>query len=408
MTQTAAAVRLADRALNLKPSATLAVTQRVRELKAQGKDVIGFGAGEPDFDTPSAISDAAIESLRAGMTHYAPVTGTVNARTAIAEKLQRENDIACTPDDIIISAGAKHSVYLALQALVNPGDDVLMPVPAWVSYRPIIELCGGNPIAVHGGVENDFRITPQQLADAITPNTTAMLFNSPSNPCGTMYAPDEIRALADVLAAHDSITLISDEIYEKLIYGGIEHLSPGSIDAIAPRTVTVNGLSKAYAMTGWRLGYACAPGGDRAIVKAMARLQGQMTTHVFAPAYAAIVHALTHSEDAVAQMREQFARRGALMHSLLTAMPSIQCPTPTGAFYCFPRIADHFGKTTPAGTVITTALEFARALLEEANVAVVPGDDFDGPEHVRLSFACRDDDIQRGCERLHAWLERLR
>jgi aspartate aminotransferase len=406
------ALRLSRRVRQLKPSATLAVSARVRELKAEGRDVIGFGAGEPDFDTPEAIKQAAIAALHDGMTGYQPVPGPPEARAVIAEKLQRDNGIDCRPEHIVITAGAKHAVYLALQALLDfdAGQEVIVPTPAWVSYDPMISLAGGSTVEVPGAVDNDFKISPGQLEAAITPNSAAIILNSPSNPCGTMYAPDEMRALVDVLARYEQIAIISDEIYEKLIYGGIEHLSPGSIDAVADRVITINGLSKAFAMTGWRLGYVCAPGDDGAAAKAISKLQGQMNSHATAFCFPAILEALRNGAAELESMRAQFAKRAKLIHDLLTGMPGVVCPRPTGAFYVFPDVSAHFGKTTPGGRAIDSALRFAEALLEEALVAVVPGEDFGecARTHIRLSFACSESDITEGCRRLHEWLESLR
>ncbi|MDY7107356.1 MAG: pyridoxal phosphate-dependent aminotransferase [Planctomycetota bacterium] len=405
-------IQLARRVIELPSSSTLAVTARVRELKAEGKNVIGFGAGEPDFDTPAPIGEAAIDALRAGQTHYMPVPGDPQARQVIAGKLQRENGIDCTGDDIVITVGGKHAMYLALQALVDPGDEVIVPTPAWVSYVPMVQLCGGAAVQVPAAVENDFRITADQLAAALTPRTKAMLFNSPSNPCGTMYSPEEIRALADVVAAHDRVVLISDEIYEKIIYGGIEHLSPGSLDALAGRVVTLNGMSKAFAMTGWRIGYACAPipePGGGAVARAIAKLQGQMTSHITSFTYAAIIEALSHRADDVETMRKTFAQRAELMYNAVSAMPGIVCPRPTGAFYVFPDVSAHFGRRTPGGRTVDSCVAFAQALLDEALVAVVPGDGFGecGRAHVRLSFACGNEDIEEGCRRMREWIEKL-
>jgi aspartate aminotransferase len=404
---------LSQRVRNLKPSATLAVSALVRRLRDEGRDVIGFGAGEPDFDTPDHIQQAAIDSLRAGTTHYMPVPGEPKARQTIAEKLREENGIACSPDDIVITVGAKHALYLALQCLLDPGDDreVIVPTPAWVSYRPMIELSGGNVVEVPGALDNDYKITPAQLEAAITPRTAALMINSPSNPCGTMYEPDELRALADVLEPHDRITILTDEIYEKIVYGGTQHLSLGSIGAIADRVVTVNGLSKAYAMTGWRIGYACAPAsGEVSLAKAMAKLQGQMTSHITSFCYAAIVEALTNGAAAVERMRQAFAERGRLMYDRVSAMPGLRCPRPTGAFYVFPDISAHLGKQTPAGRAIDSSSAFAEALVEEAGVGVVPGAAFGdaGEGHVRLSFACSTEQIEQGCRRLGEWLRTLR
>ena len=413
MTITQESIRLSSRVMQLRASSTLAVTARVRELKAAGVDVIAFGAGEPDFDTPQAIKQAAMDALLGGATRYSPVPGTPEARRVIAEKLNRENGIACTFEDIVIAVGGKHALYLTAQALIDEGDEVIIPTPAWVSYVPIVKLCGGVPVEVPGSVENDFRITAEQLEQAITPRTRVVLFNSPSNPCGTMYEPDHIRELAEVIARHEQVVMVSDEIYEKIIYGGFPHLSPGSIDSIAGRVVTLNGLSKAYAMTGWRIGYACAPmngkEGGSPLAKAIARLQGQMTSHISSFGYAAIVEALTNGAGEVENMRRSFAQRAELMHGLISAMPGLKCPRPTGAFYVFPDVSAHFGKTSPGGTKIESGLTFAEALLNDANVAVVPGEDFgDGCEkNVRLSFACSEEHIEEGCGRIDAWLRML-
>jgi aspartate aminotransferase len=411
MPVTASSLQLSKRVRDLKPSATFAVNARVAELKAAGKDVIGFGTGEPDFDTPEPIKRAAIDALESGRTGYQPVPGAPEARAAIAEKLAAENGIGCTADDVVVNVGGKHSVYLALQALVDPGREVVIPTPAWVSYRPMVELCGGTAVEVAGAVDNDFKITPAQLEEAITPATAAVIINSPSNPCGTMYTPDEIRALAEVVAAHEHVGVISDEIYEKLVYGGIEHLSPGSIEAIADRVITVNGLSKAYAMTGWRIGYVCAPGriDGKPVAKSIAKLQGQMTSHVSTFFTPAIVEALTHGAEAVESMRRTFAERAALIHGLLGAMPEVVCPRPTGAFYVFPHVGSFFGRTAPGGRRLDSSVAFAEGLLEDALVAVVPGDDFGAcaTTHVRLSFACGNETIEEGCRRMAEWLEGL-
>ncbi|MHC5023865.1 MAG: pyridoxal phosphate-dependent aminotransferase [Planctomycetota bacterium] len=400
-------MQLSDRVTRLKASATLAVSAKVKSLKAAGVDVIGFGAGEPDFDTPEPIKQAAIAALREGRTKYAPVPGDPAAREAIASKLRRENGIDCGPDDICISTGAKQSCFLAMQCLVDPGQAVIVPTPAWVSYRPMIELAGGRVIEVAGAVDNDFRITPEQLEAAITPDTAAFLINSPSNPCGTMYAPEELRALAEVLIRHEQVAIICDEIYEKLIFGGVEHFSLGSLAALADRVVTINGMSKAYAMTGWRIGYACARGG---MAKAMAKLQGQMTSNITSFCYDAIIEALEHGAAAVESMRDAFARRAELMYGLVSAWPDVRCPRPTGAFYVFPDVGAHFGRTSPGGRAIDGAVGFADALLEEAHVAVVPGDDFGecARTHVRLGFACSESDIETGCRRVGEWLAKLR
>ncbi len=429
-------MQLSHRVNSLKPSATLAVDAKVKKLRAAGVDVIGFGAGEPDFDTPANVKQAAVDALMAGKTKYAPTEGDPAARAAIAAKLKRENNIDCTADDIIISDGAKHSLYLALQCLLDPAaarnghaQQVIVPTPAWVSYRPMAELAGGEIVEVPGAVANDFKITPAQLEKAITQQTAAIIFNSPSNPCGTMYSPAELKALAEVLKRHEQITIITDEIYEKLIYTDVKHFSLGSIPELAHRTVTINGLSKAFAMTGWRIGYACCPAPSQIsplaphgnagpaapprsgnIIKAMTKLQGQMTSNITTFVYPAIVEALTNCNESVEKMRCKFAERAIMIHGKISAMPGLKCPKPTGAFYVFPDISAHFGKTSPGGKPINSALGLAEALLEDAKVAVVPGEDFGdcARNHVRLSFACSEQNIIEGCRRIDEWLNKLR
>ncbi len=400
-----------DRARQIPPSITLAISARVRDLLASGREVIAFGAGEPDFDTPTVITDAAITSLRAGDTHYMPASGTPEAREAIAAKLRDENGIACSQEHVSINSGAKMSINLALMALLDPGQgqEVIVPTPAWVSYGPMITLAGATMVEVATGPESDFKATPDELSAAITPATRAIMLNSPSNPCGTMYDPDETRAIASMLEAHPDVAIISDEIYDRLVYGDCDHLSFGSIDPIAERVITINGLSKTFAMTGWRIGYACAPGNDGAIARAMNTLQSQLTTSVTSFCYAAIPVALQQATDRVEQMRSVFAQRAALMHELISAWPDCTCPRPTGAFYAFPRVSAHYGKTTPQGREITDALSLAEALLEETSVAIVPGTDFGGcgPQHIRLSFACSEDRIREGVERIGQWLGSL-
>jgi aspartate aminotransferase len=380
-------------------------------MRAAGQDVIGFGAGEPDFDTPLSIKQAAIDALMVGKTRYVATEGDPEARAAIARKLKNDNHIECGPEHIVISVGGKHSIYLALQCLLDVGkaQQVIVPTPAWVSYRPMIELAGGEVVEVPGAIDNDFKITPQQLEDAITERTAAIIINSPSNPCGTMYSPEELKALAAVLEKHESIAIITDEIYEKLIFGEVAHLSLGSLASIAPRVITINGMSKAFAMTGWRIGYACAPGNNGGFAKAMAKLQGQMTSNITSFTYPAIVQALTGCAKSIETMRQAFAKRAELIHGLISAMPGVRCPKPTGAFYVFPDIGAHFGRKSPAGREIGSAQSFAEALLEEAKVAVVPGEDFGecAKSHVRLSFACNEKNIEEGCRRMKAFIESL-
>ena len=397
-------MELSDRAKSIPPSITLAISAQVKEMKAAGEEVFAFGAGEPDFDTPGKISQAAIDALLSGVTHYMPSSGTPEAREAIANKLRTENNIDCTGANISINAGAKMSLNLALMSILDSGknQEVVVPTPVWVSYKPMIELAGGKMIEVPTTVKTHFKCTAEEIEAAITPNTKAIMLNSPSNPCGTMYSPEELKAIAKMLERHPDIYVLSDEIYDKLIYSNIEHFSLGSIPEIAHQVITINGLSKAYAMTGWRIGYACAP---QNVAKAMNTLQSQMNSCITSFCYACIPVALGMNQE-VEEMRQVFAKRAKLMYSLIKEWPNTECAEPTGAFYSFPKISHYFGKTSPAGTEITDAVTFTKALLDETGVAVVPGDDFGGcgPEHVRLSFACSEENITNGLNKACEWL----
>jgi aspartate aminotransferase len=403
---------VSSRIASMSESATLAVGAKVAAARAKGRDVIAFAMGEPDFDTPDNIKRVAIHALERGMTKYAPTPGDKAAREAIAAKLTKENGVPTAFDQVTVTVGAKHAIYMALQAVVEPGrgDEVLLPTPAWVSYRSLIELAGARCVEIPGAVERGFRITPDQLAAAITPRTVGIMWNSPSNPCGIAYPAGEIRALCDVLARHEQIAVISDEIYEKLIYPeitpGLVHFSPGAHPALASRTITVNGMSKSYAMTGWRIGYMAAP---KPMAAELIKLQGQMTNSIPSFFYPAIVEALTNSAASVEAMRVKFASRAKLIHGELAGIPGVRAPMPNAAFYVFPDISAHFGKTSPAGARIDGAQAFADALLAEADVAVVPGEDFGGcaRSHIRLSFACGDENIVKGVGRIREWVAKL-
>lgn len=405
-TPSEAAVRLSGRVRRMKPSSTLALNARVRALRAEGRDVIGFGVGEPDFGTPSEIVDVAVDALRGGRTRYEPVPGPPSTRAAIAEEFAASSGVPCDPADVVVTVGGKSAIYFTLMALVDPGvrDEVVVPTPAWVSYAPMIELTGGRMVEVPASGEHDFRITPEQLESAITDRTTALLINSPSNPCGTMYPPAELEAIAEVLQRHPHVAVISDELYRRLVYGTVEHRMFASLPGMAERTITVDGMSKTFAMTGWRLGWivSSAPG----IAAGIARLQGQVTSHATAFCLPAIDAALggAGAED-VAEMRETFAARAERMHGALVAIPGVTCPKPTGAFYCFPDVSAAFGRTSAGGTRLGGVGAFAEALLEEHGVAVVPGDAFGeaGAGHVRLSFACDEATIDEGIRRIAAF-----
>lgn len=399
------------------------MSARARDLKAKGVDVVAFGQGEPDFDTPKRIKQAAIDALNAGQTKYMPTLGDPETLQVIADKFTRENNIPnCTAKHVGISSGGRHSLFVALQCLIDPAadgkpaDEVLLPVPAWVSYAPIAELAGATVVPLSTTAASDFKISPAQLRAAITPRTKVLVLNSPSNPCGTMYTEAELRALAAVvveagktIAPH--LTILTDEMYEKLVYGGIPHFSIGSIPEVAERTVTVNGLSKSFSMTGWRVGYTGTSGEfGLKFIKAMSDLQGQLTTNITSFIYPAVRVALTQCGDEVESMRQAFARRAELIYSLVKQIPGMPCARPTGAFYLFPDVSSYFGKRTKGGASINSGVDFAEALLAEANVVVVPGEDFGGPgsDHIRFSFACSEENIRKGIERLSGFVSTIR
>jgi aspartate aminotransferase len=411
---------LSRRACGLKAPATLAMMARAKAMVREGLDVLNFGVGEPDFTTPPQVIAAAIKALQEGQTHYVPTLGDPETRSVIAAKLVRENGIAgLTGDHVAISTGGKHSLYLVAQSLLDPGgaaDEVLLPVPAWVSYAPIAELSGGRVVELPTTPATEFKITPAQLRAAITPRSRMLILNSPSNPCGTMYSPDELRALAAVVADAASsiapeLVIVTDEIYEKIVFGGVSHFSIGSVPSVAARTVTINGMSKAFAMTGWRVGYAAAPGefGLR-LIKAIDALQGQMTSCITSFVYPAIRVALTQTADDVERFRSAFERRAKLIYDRARVIPGVSCVRPTGAFYLFPDVASHFGRTTPGGVRIATSADFGTALLNEGLVATVPGGEFGGcgMNHIRVSFACSEEQIERGMDRLATFVSTLK
>ena len=394
-------MKISKRAQAVPPSATLAVSARAQELKAQGMDVIGFGAGAPDFDTPDYIKEAAVDALKAGKTKYTAAAGIIELRTAIADKLQKENSLKYTPDQIIVNIGGKHSVYEAMQAILDPGDEVILPTPFWVTYPETIKLAGAVSKIVQTEKENGYKITPSQLKDAITEKTTLLLINSPNNPGGFTYTPEELKAIARILEG-TNIYVISDEIYEKLIYGDTRFISFASISKDAfNRTLTLNGFSKAFSMTGWRLGYTAGP---LDVIKAMGRLQSHMTSNpVTFGQYAAIAALGPPAEEAIENMRIEFERRGKYMTERLNCIKGIECLESTGAFYSFPDVSAHYGRTIN-NVAINGSMDFAKALLEQANVALVPGLPFGCDNNVRLSFACSLEQITEGLDRLEKWL----
>jgi len=390
-------MRLSKRVTALAESATLAVSAKAAKMKADGVDVVSFGAGEPDFATPEHIRKAAIAALEAGQTKYPnPASGIAAARKAVCESLARDADLRYAPEQVIITSGGKDAAYLAFHALLDPGDEVVIPKPYWVSYPEMVRLAEGTPVFVAGPQERDYKLTPDLVASVLTPRTRAFIFNSPSNPSGVTYHPDEVRALAKVLQERDVIVL-ADEIYNRLLYGGQKTISYAACGPKAfAQTLTCNSASKTYAMPGWRLGYAAGP---VEIVKAMAKLQSQSTSGAATFSQTAYAAALAGDQTCVESMRAEFENRGAHMWKRLTAMPGVRCPRPTGAFYCFPNVSSHFARLG-----VRDSTEFAGKLLESAKVAVVPGGAFGLDEHVRLSFAASMQTIDKGLDRIEAFL----
>ncbi|MFA5554698.1 MAG: pyridoxal phosphate-dependent aminotransferase [Phycisphaerae bacterium] len=394
-------MKISKRAASVPPSATLAVTSRAKELKAMGINVIGFGAGEPDFDTPDFIKQAAINALNAGRTKYTPSSGTNELKKAIAEKLKKDNNLEYAPEQIIVNIGAKHSVYCAMQAVLDKNDVVILPTPYWITYPEAVKLADSKVKVVKTSRKNSYKITPEQLQKAINPKTKMLVLNSPNNPGGFTYTPDELAALAKVLEGTD-VMVLSDEIYEYLIYGDTKFVSFASLSRDAyERTLTINGFSKTYAMTGWRLGYTAGP---KDVIKAMGRLQDHSTSNPVTFAQDAAITALTQVSDAIENMRQAFEKRAEFMAKRLNSIKGIKCPLPTGAFYCFPDVSAHFGREI--GQIkITGSIDFAQAMLEQAKVAVVPGEPFGCDKNIRLSFAISIEQIQEGLDRIEQWLK---
>ncbi len=391
-------MKLAERVRNLAESATLAVTAKAARMKADGIDVVSFGAGEPDFDTPQHIKDAGIAAIQAGHTKYSkPASGIPAAKRAVCEKLARENSLHYTPNQVIITASGKMACYLVMSSLIDPGDEVIIPAPYWVSYPEIAKLVGGVPVTVAGRESNDFKLTPADLKPVLSNRTKLFVLTSPSNPSGVTYSPDELRALADVLHEYD-LFVMSDEIYDRLVYDGQECSSYAAVSEQAyAHAITVNAVSKTYAMTGWRTGYAAGPA---EVINAMSKLQTQSTSGAVTFNQHALVEALTGDQAPVEQMRLEFQKRGRHMYERLIAIPGVRCPKPTGAFYCFPNLSETYSKLGVAGS-----LEFAELLLEEARVAVVPGIAFGLDGHARLSFAASMEQIDEGLTRIEAYLK---
>lgn len=394
-------MKVSKRAQAVPPSATMAVDTKAKELKAKGIDIVGFGAGEPDFDTPQYIKDAAIAALKAGKTKYTATPGIPELRKAIAEKLLKENNLKYTPEQIIVNIGAKHSVYESMQAVLDDGDEVIVPAPYWVTYPETIKLAGGIMKVVQTDQKNDYKITPEQVKKAITPKTAMLLINNPNNPGGFTYTPDELKAIAKTLEGTD-IMVLSDEIYERLVYGDTKFISFAALsDDAFKRTITINGFSKAFAMTGWRLGYVAGP---IEVIKAMDRLQSHMTQNPVSFVQAGGLVAFSDPNNEVEKMRLEFEKRAKYMSDRLNAIKGVISPKPTGAFYCFPDVSAYYGRTI-GGKKIQNSMDFASALLEQASVALVPGGPFGCDKNVRLSFATSTEQITKGIDRIEKWLK---
>jgi aspartate aminotransferase len=390
----------------IQPSATIAITSKARDLKAAGHDVIGLGAGEPDFDTPDNIKEAAIDAIRRGETKYTAVDGIPELKKAIAAKFSRENGLDYATSEITVGAGGKHVLYNALLATLDPGDEVIIPAPYWVSYPDIVLLGGGAPVIVETTLETGFKLTPAALEAAITPKTKWLIFNSPSNPTGAAYARDEMKALTDVLLRHPHVWVLSDDIYEHLTYDDFEFVTPVQVEPkLRDRALTMNGVSKAYAMTGWRIGYA---GGPERLIKAMGKLQSQTTSNPSSIAQWAAVEALDGTQDFLPGWRETFKARRDLVVSMLNQATGIECPTPEGAFYVYPSCKGCIGKTSPKGARIESDEDFVTALLEEEGVAVVHGAAFGLSPFFRISYATSTEALEESCRRIQRFCAGLR
>jgi len=388
--------QLSDRINSLAPSATLEMAAKARELRAEGKDIIGLSLGEPDFNTPDYIKDAAIQAVKDDYNSYTPVDGYVELKKSIITKFKRDNNLSYEASQIVVSTGAKQALYNVAQVCLNKGDEVILPCPYWVSYSDIVKLADGVPVEVETSLENDFKMTPEQLEAAITPKTKMLWYSSPCNPSGSIYSKAELRALADVLAKYPQIIVVSDEIYEHINYGVTAHASMAEFEDMFDRTVTVNGVAKAFAMTGWRIGYIGAP---TYIARACNKLQGQVTSGANCIAQRAVITALEEPVSRIQYMVDKFQERRKLILGLLNNIEGFKCNEPEGAFYVFPDVSAFFGKTFN-GKTITNASEFAIYILEAANVATVTGDAFGNGNCIRISYAASEEQIIEAISRI--------
>ncbi|NPA24515.1 MAG: pyridoxal phosphate-dependent aminotransferase [Deltaproteobacteria bacterium] len=394
---------LSGRVQQIKPSPTLAITAKAKALQAEGIDVVNFGAGEPDFDTPDNIKEAAIKAIREGFTKYTAAPGIPELKQAICAKLKRENDLDYAENQIIVSCGGKHSFYNLAQALLDPGDEVVIPAPYWVSYPPMVSLAGGVPVIIEAGQEQGFKITPAQLESAITPKTRAVVINSPSNPTGAAYTLDELKALAEIAVSKD-ILIISDEIYEHIIYDGFEQFSPAQIGPeVKERCVILNGVSKSYSMTGWRIGFTAGPA---ELIAAMTKIQSQSTSNPTSISQKAAIEAYNGPQDYVRNVLKHFDERRRYIVKALNEIPGIACANPQGAFYAFPGVSGLIGKKC-GGKEIDSSLTLCEMLLDEVKIAVVPGEAFGAPGYMRLSYATSLENIKKGVGRLAEFVEKL-
>ncbi|HZL32244.1 MAG TPA: pyridoxal phosphate-dependent aminotransferase [Pseudolabrys sp.] len=398
---------LADHLKRIKPSPTIAVTDKARALKAAGRNVIGLGAGEPDFDTPDNIKEAAIKAIREGRaSKYTQVDGLAELKEAVAAKFKRDNGLTYAPKQITVSAGGKQVLYNAFMATLNPGDEVIIPAPYWVSYPDMVLLAGGTPVEVVCTMESGFKLTAAQLEKAITPKTKWFLLNSPSNPTGAAYTRAELKALTDVLVKHPHVYVMTDDMYEKLTYDGFEFFTPAQIEpSLYERTLTINGTSKAYCMTGWRIGFA---GGPEPLIKAMAMVQSQSTTNPAAVSQWAAVEALNGPQDFIPKHNKIFQERRDLVVSMLNQANGIKCPMPEGAFYVYPSVAGTIGKTTTTGKKLAGDEDFVTELLETEGVAVVQGTAFGLGPAFRISYATKQEDLEEACRRIQRFCGNLK
>ena len=388
---------------SIEESRTMAITSLVKKMKAEGKDVISFSAGEPDFPTPQFVKDAAIKAINNNFTKYTANEGYPDLLKAIVDKFSRDNNLNFTIKNILVSSGAKHSLFNVLMAICNPGDEVIFQSPYWVSYPEMVKVPGAKSVIVDAGAKQNYKITPQQLEQAISPRTKVFLFNTPSNPTGSVYSKEEITALANVLKKHENIIVVSDEIYEKILFDGEEHFAIGSIDYLKDRTVTINGVSKAYAMTGWRIGYA---GGNEKIIKLASTLQSQTTSHPSSISQVAACAALKGDDKEIHAMVKEFKTRRDFIHSQLNKIKGIICPMPKGAFYVFYDVSNFYGKKA-GGIEIKDSTSFCNYLLSVQNIGLVPGIAFGNDNCVRMSYACSIDELKIGAERISKALSSL-